>query len=103
MTDPLAGTDTYDILGGLKPAELPDLLERWGRMEQHELMQMPNWASMVGMLLREAGKEITYLRRVAGAVETRPDFAEIKRSSRSEVKAALVDVVKSTTVESSGC
>lgn len=78
MSDPLAGSDTYDILGGIEPAELPAILARWGRLEQHELVQMPHWAAHVGRLLIEAGKEIERLRALVGAVSPGPSLAELR-------------------------
>lgn len=91
MTDPLVGTDTYDILGGLNPQTLPEQLERWGRLDQHELMQMDGWAPMVTLLMRESAKEIVRLRGMAGAVTDGQSFADIRR------------IAKSTTADGNGC
>lgn len=77
MSDPLAGSDTYDILAGIRD-DLPVALARWGRMEQHDLLQTPDWASHVARLMAEAAKEIMRLRALVGAAKVDESFAELR-------------------------
>ena len=75
--DPLAGSDTYDILANIQ-GNLVEHLERFGRMEQQELVQTPQWAAHVSRLLTEAGKEIVRLRALVGAVSDGPNFSDFR-------------------------
>lgn len=64
--DLLVGSDTYDILGGIK-GDIVDELLRWGGMEQQDLVQTPQWAAHVSRLLNASSKEIGRLRALVGA------------------------------------
>ena len=79
--DPLAGSDTYDILAGIQ-GDLVAHLERFGRMEQHELLQTTDWAAHVSRLLTEAAKEIVRLRMLAGVVSGGPNLSEFRNPMR---------------------
>lgn len=79
MSDPLAGSDTYDILAGTaEPIEVT--LTRWSRLELHDLVQIPEWSSRVSKLLADAAREIERLKSVAGVVTGGPSFRTIKNS-----------------------
>ena len=86
--DPLAGSDTYDILGGVQE-DLVEQLTQYGRMEQAELLQVPGWAAKVARLLVDAAKEIARLRQVAGAVSDGPDLYYLKQC-RPSVGVTLI-------------
>lgn len=66
--DPLAGSDTYDILGKPASVSLEARLRSWSILEQHDLLQIPDWSVEISKLLAATAREIEHLRAACGPI-----------------------------------